>query len=185
MITQKMIRTGIANGTIMFAPDPNANNSGTVCKIGEYWFYFGGHLAEQLDPSDFLEVTRMRDNITDIFNVLESFKTDSPTEYAYYEAVLNEQNATQVVQQIPGTTSEATNGNYMLITVIGRTIETEVFPNLESAQTAMRKELITEGKADANIQTGEDTGDYGMGEYSAYSDVGLNNDNYDWLIVAI
>lgn len=41
IITKEMIKSGIKAGLFTFAPDPNADR-GTVCKIGDVWFYFGG-----------------------------------------------------------------------------------------------------------------------------------------------
>lgn len=40
MITKEKIKSGIRDGIIKFVVDPNAE-SGTVCQIGDWWFYFG------------------------------------------------------------------------------------------------------------------------------------------------
>lgn len=40
MITEDMVREGIRNGSVRFVKDPNMEH-GTVCQIGDNWFYFG------------------------------------------------------------------------------------------------------------------------------------------------
>ena len=54
MITRELITQGINKGFVRFILDPNLN-TGTVCQIGESWFYFGGTDAESEMPGDFLE----------------------------------------------------------------------------------------------------------------------------------
>ena len=44
MITEDMVRSGIREHLITFIVDPNMG-SGTVCSIGDSWFYFGGYEA--------------------------------------------------------------------------------------------------------------------------------------------
>ncbi len=92
MITKDMIRDGIRKGSIMLVTDPNMD-SGTVCKIGGYWFYFGGETAEQMEPLDYLHAVPMEDVIDEIFLALDAFRQSehSRDEYDYYEAYLNEQ----------------------------------------------------------------------------------------------
>lgn len=45
MITKDMIEKGMKCGAVLLTVDPNAN-FGTVCTIGNGWFYFGGETAE-------------------------------------------------------------------------------------------------------------------------------------------
>ena len=40
VITKEMIKTGIKAKLVVFAEDPNSDH-GTVCRIGDGWFYFG------------------------------------------------------------------------------------------------------------------------------------------------
>lgn len=91
MITKEVIKKGIEEGWILFIKCPNFG-AGTVCKIGENWFYFGGTTAEELDPEEYLEQISVDDIVNEIFDVMEDFRTDSffEDEYAYYEAYLRE-----------------------------------------------------------------------------------------------
>ena len=51
MITEDMVRSGIREHLITFIVDPNMG-SGTVCSIGDSWFYFGGQEAEDAAPEE-------------------------------------------------------------------------------------------------------------------------------------
>lgn len=169
MITKKMIKDGIENGTVKFVVDPNLE-SGTVCQIGLSWFYFGGLPAEEMDPEDYLKAVPVDVIVMDIYDVLQDFLKSEFTydEYRFYEAML----------QPPKMT-------HMLITVCEREITTEKFPSLLLAQEAMKKELIQEGKAPEDIAPGYDDGDCGLGDYQAYANDGVNHNNYDWLIASL
>ena len=90
MITAKQIRRGIARGAVRFIVDPNMG-AGTVCAIGDNWFYFGGETAEQESPKEYLEHVPIEDIVGDIMNVLNDFCLQPETfgdEYAYYESIL-------------------------------------------------------------------------------------------------
>lgn len=89
MITKAMIRDGIKSGKVGFVVDPNMDH-GTVCKIGDCWFYFGGLEAEQENPDDYTAHVPQEDIIDEIFDVLDEFHQldDFVDEYNYYEAVL-------------------------------------------------------------------------------------------------
>lgn len=89
MITKYMITEGIRNQVIQFVQDPNME-LGTVCQIGDGWFYFGGMTAEGLEPSEYLSVVSLDSVVDDICNALESFRTNRTfrDEYDYYESVL-------------------------------------------------------------------------------------------------
>ena len=86
-ITPEMIRRGIDDDIVRFIIDPNAE-SGTVCGIGNHWFYFGGLTAETYDPDDYLKVTDVDDNIASIIDALECLNHD---EFMYYYYTLVEQ----------------------------------------------------------------------------------------------
>lgn len=67
--------------------------SGTVCSIGDNWFYFGGLTAEELSPEEYLKEVPKQDIVDEIFTVLEDFKkyeAEFGDEYRYYDAVLAE-----------------------------------------------------------------------------------------------
>ena len=49
MITLDMVEESIRNGKIRLVTDPNMER-GTVCQIGDFWFYFGGETAEEMGP---------------------------------------------------------------------------------------------------------------------------------------
>lgn len=95
MITEDMVREGIRNGSVRFVKDPNMEH-GTVCQIGDNWFYFGRLKAEELDPDEYVKAMPEADVVGLICNTLDEFRKSGETfedEYAYYEAYLNEQRA--------------------------------------------------------------------------------------------
>lgn len=89
MITKKKIKNGIKEHLIEFTIDPNMG-SGTVCKIEDGWFYFGGSDAEEHDPEEFLKIFYINDIINEIYDTLESFRKNEvcKDEYEYYDYVL-------------------------------------------------------------------------------------------------
>lgn len=93
MITRKQVKEGISRGVIKFVIDPNMNH-GTVCAIGNSWFYFGGLTAEEEGPHEYLAHVPIDDIAQDIFNVLDEFRTldEFIDEYNYYESILDEAN---------------------------------------------------------------------------------------------
>lgn len=95
MITKGMVRDGIHNGSIRFIKDPNMEH-GTVCQIGDDWFYFGCLKAEELDPDEYIETMPEDDVVGLVFNTLEEFREDGTfdDEYAYCEAYLTERRST-------------------------------------------------------------------------------------------
>ena len=93
VITKELIRKGIESKVIRFESDPDGiDGRGTVCAIGEYWFYFGGLTAEELTPDEYQENVPMEEIIDEVFDVLEDFRnTDGfEDEYEYYQCFLNE-----------------------------------------------------------------------------------------------
>lgn len=87
MITEDMVREGIRNGSVRFVKDPNMEH-GTVCQIGEDWFYFGCLKAEELDPDEYITEMPEDDVAALVFDALEQIRNDGAfdDEYAYYEA---------------------------------------------------------------------------------------------------
>ena len=89
MITKERIKQGIDKGIVHFVVDPNIEH-GTVCKIGAYWFYFGGLTAEEENPDEFLQNANINDIVNDIYDALEDFRKENPWEYGYYSCYLTE-----------------------------------------------------------------------------------------------
>ena len=92
MITYEMIKEGFKAGIVQFITDPNMDR-GTVCKIGQSWFYFGGLTAEEESPESYLRQVPIEDVLRDVFNTLDRFKYAgefTEDEYVYYEYVLEE-----------------------------------------------------------------------------------------------
>lgn len=95
MITEDMVREGIRNGSVRFVKDPNMER-GTVCQIGEDWFYFGCLKAEELNPDEYITEMPEDDVAALVFDALEQIRNDGAfdDEYAYYEAYLTERRVT-------------------------------------------------------------------------------------------
>ena len=92
VITDDMIRAGIRKNIVKFVIDPNMK-SGTVCQIGDNWFYFGGPSAEAQNPEEYVKNTGEDDLVREICDVLDCFRHDGPEnrdEYLYYYAYLRE-----------------------------------------------------------------------------------------------
>ncbi len=91
MITKQMIADGLAKHLVQLVTDPN-EGAGTVCQIGEWWFYFDTDEAPNLEPDAYVSNVSIADIVDKIFDTLQDFKTDDTfkDEYDYYEAVLSE-----------------------------------------------------------------------------------------------
>lgn len=91
-ISESMIHCGIAKGIVSFITDPNLE-SGTVCKIGDNWFYFGGFIAEEMSPEEFVKAIPEDDIVSEIVSTLNDFMEHEELmdEQKYYNAVLREQ----------------------------------------------------------------------------------------------
>lgn len=89
MITKDMIKNGLGCGTVLLTVNPNMD-CGTVCTIGDDWFYFGGETAKEMLPEKYLENVPEEDIVNEIFMTLESFAhdVDFVEEYEYYKAIL-------------------------------------------------------------------------------------------------
>lgn len=92
MITKDMIEKGMECGAVLLTVDPIAN-FGTVCTIGNGWFYFGGETAEEMLPEKYMENVPMEDIVNEIFMTLKDFAydIDFAEEYEYYEIILKKE----------------------------------------------------------------------------------------------
>lgn len=91
MITKELLQAGYNHGIVQLIDSPN--NDGTVCQIGEHWFYFGGQTAEEMSAVEYIKAIPITDIINEIFDVLQEFSKDDGfrVEYEYYTAFLEEQ----------------------------------------------------------------------------------------------
>lgn len=87
-ITERTIMTGLELGIIKLIKNPQFE-TGTVCQIGEHWFYFGGETADEYEPDEFWSVTSPNDIIREITESINNLP--DKTEYSYYKAFLSEQ----------------------------------------------------------------------------------------------
>lgn len=92
MITARQIEAGLKRGVFRLITDPNME-MGTVCAIGDNWFYFGGETAEKLSPDEYIREIPIEDIVQEILDTLSDFQDDEglSDEYRYYESILNEQ----------------------------------------------------------------------------------------------
>lgn len=88
-ITHEMIKKAYEEGLIKIIDSPH--DDGAVCKIGEYWFYFGGEAAEEMTASEYIANVPKEDIITEIATALDDFygKETFEDEYDYYFAIIN------------------------------------------------------------------------------------------------
>jgi len=86
-ITEEMIREGYAKGVITLGIDPNMEQ-GTVAAIGDYWFYFGGLEADELNPDEYAASLSEEEIAHAIFESIDELSTESPDEYRYYYSIL-------------------------------------------------------------------------------------------------
>jgi len=87
-----MVRDGFRRGHIRLVVDPNMDH-GTVCQIGDHWFYFGGETAEGMQPEEYLQAVPAKDIVDEVFEALDDFRLSGEEledEYAYYEEYLIE-----------------------------------------------------------------------------------------------
>lgn len=89
-ITSRMLLEGIKKGLVNFIEDPNLGGA-TVCKIGEYWFYFEGDDAASILPAEFLLRNDMGSVVYRLDDALNGLRDDGEyAEYDYYYSVLLE-----------------------------------------------------------------------------------------------
>ena len=85
-ITKQMIENGLNQNIIKPVLDDDGE---LICKIGDGWFYFGGHEFENTDPSEIpFDVL-----VNEILCVLDDFREVGDVyedEYLYYLYYLNE-----------------------------------------------------------------------------------------------
>ena len=88
-ISIDMIMRGIQTGVVQFITDPNMGY-GTVCKIGDYWFYFGGITAEEMEPDEYVKKFSVEKIAGIVFRVFEEWRASGffTDEYRYCFAVL-------------------------------------------------------------------------------------------------
>lgn len=76
---------------------------------------------------------------------------------------------------------------FMLISVAGREIMTELFDTPEEAQACMHKEMMEWGKVPERVfddyDEFDDSYDYGFGEDCGWANDGVNHEDYDWRII--
>ena len=82
-ISQEMVKKGFQSGIAQL-------ESGTVCQIGESWFYFGGMTAEGMTPGEFRRDIPEEDIVQEVYEALNGLKQESPDEYLYYYYILTE-----------------------------------------------------------------------------------------------
>lgn len=89
-ITKDEIKNGLHKGVITLDVDPNME-SGTVCRIGDNWFYFGGLTAEEMSPEEYRKNVPEEDIVNEIFDTLDAFQKDRYFlgEYEYYASLLH------------------------------------------------------------------------------------------------
>ena len=90
MISKDLIRAGYIQGIVKIIDSPM--NDGTVCQIGEHWFYFGGQTAEEMSASEYMNAIPIDTIIDEIYDVLKEFSKNEAfkIEYEYYAAYLSE-----------------------------------------------------------------------------------------------
>lgn len=90
MITKEQIKIGLDSGVVKLVVDPMEH--GTVCQIGENWFYFGGLTAEEMSPDEYRRDIPQETIVDEIFSVLNDFRErpEFIDEYRYYDAMLSE-----------------------------------------------------------------------------------------------
>lgn len=82
MITKEMVLKGIDSGVVKLIVDSNME-SGTVCKIGELWFYFGGSEAEGMEPNEYLGCVPKDEIAREIVSALEDLKNTTKEDRSF------------------------------------------------------------------------------------------------------
>lgn len=91
MITKNMVRVGIKENLIRFVSNPDSV-TGTVCEIGDEWFYFGNAETEKKTPTEYLAGTTSDEIVVDVFQTLNDMREQEALsdDYAYYESVIRD-----------------------------------------------------------------------------------------------
>lgn len=93
IITKEMVTEAYKQGLVRLdtiAPD---EEFGTICRIGDCWFFFGGELADSLSPEEYKKDIPEETIIEEVYHTLEDFrknKEDFGDEYLYYYYYLEE-----------------------------------------------------------------------------------------------
>lgn len=191
MITRKQVSDGIKSGAIRFITDPNMGR-GTVCAIGDYWFYFGGKTAEREIPSKYRRIVPFEDIVSEVLSTLDDFFVHKETfgdEYDYYEAFLQEATAknNEGVYEIPAKASGPTVRRYILIEYVEPNINTpEVFGSYKEAYDSMRSRFLeatgsTEETFEEELKSDFENGDAALAPWSAFCQT-KNHDSACWRI---
>ena len=88
MITSELLKNAYRCGDVKIVDSPRSD--GCVCEIGLYWFYFGGHEAEEMTAAEYVSQIPEEDILREIFDVLSELWAESPIEYEYYETYLKD-----------------------------------------------------------------------------------------------
>ena len=70
-ITRQMIERAYEERLMRIIDSPH--DDGAACKIGEYWFYFGGETAEEMTASEYVANVPKEDIINEIKTTLDDF----------------------------------------------------------------------------------------------------------------
>ena len=82
MITRELLEKGYDLGAVRLISSPHGD--GTVCQIGEYWLYFGGQTAEEMEPEEYRRNVPKANILDEILIALEGIRDDlSEDEYNY------------------------------------------------------------------------------------------------------
>ena len=95
-ITMNMLDTAYEKGVIKLVC---RDLHGITCQIGDYWFCFGGHTAEEYSSvEDYIRDIPREDIILDIYTALADFEDDPylRDEYNYYASYLAKNGVTPV-----------------------------------------------------------------------------------------
>lgn len=88
-ITKEMIQEGYNRGIVQLIDSPHSD--GTVCQIGEHWFYFGGLAAEERTSEEYRKEVPEATIIEKIYEALNDLVSDGfEDEYSYYVCILQE-----------------------------------------------------------------------------------------------
>lgn len=90
MIPKSTIEDGLASGIIKIVDGPDGE--GTVCQIGEYWFYFGGFVAEGMTAEEYIKAFSFGTIVWNVYEALNDMYEAGgfEDELSYYEAYLHE-----------------------------------------------------------------------------------------------
>lgn len=123
VISKEAVQNGLEFGYIKLIECPNSD--GTVCSIGDNWFYFDGFNADGITPEEYWNTVPLNDIVEKIYSTLETFRKDKDInqhEYAYYEVFLRE------IRDIEQFVCEQLNKSNAKYTRIPKSLCFEVYP---------------------------------------------------------